>query len=102
MGVDRLECRHRHMPKEGLRKGPTLGHADTVDPTGCPRGQGGSQEAQFTLDRMEMLVQLHGCRYTDVRAESAPMTRKGGTTKATMASAAEELNAMGAYEMPNI
>ena len=56
----------------------------------------------LTQARMEMLVQLHGCRYTEGRAESAPMTRKGGTTKATMASAAEELNAMDAFQMPHI
>ena len=56
----------------------------------------------LTQARMEMLVQLHGCRYTEGRAESAPMTRKGGTTKATMASAVEGLNALEAFEMPHV
>ena len=50
----------------------------------------------LTQAPMEMLAQLHRCRYTEGRAESAPMTRKGGTAKATTASVVEELNAVDA------
>ena len=38
--------------------------------------------------RMAALVELHGCRYMDGRAESVPMTRKGASSKFTMADAA--------------
>ena len=38
--------------------------------------------------RMAALVELHGCRYMEGRAESAPMARKGASSKFTMADAA--------------
>ena len=37
--------------------------------------------------RMAALVELHGCRYIEERAESAPMNRQGASNKITMASA---------------
>ncbi len=41
----------------------------------------------LTRARMEMLVELHGCRYLEGRAESAPRMRKGASSKSTMANA---------------
>ena len=41
----------------------------------------------LTKARMERLVSLHGCKYVDGRAESAPLTRKGESDKFTLADA---------------
>ncbi len=52
--------------------------------------------------RLEMLVGLHGCRYLEGRAETAPKTRKGVSTKVTMASAGEDLGAIQSEEEPEM
>jgi hypothetical protein len=40
----------------------------------------------LSRQRLEKLVALHGCKYLDGRASSAPQVREGDSTKATMAS----------------
>jgi hypothetical protein len=40
----------------------------------------------LSRQRLEKLVELHGCKYLDGRAASAPKVREGETTKSTMAS----------------
>jgi hypothetical protein len=44
--------------------------------------------------RLEELVVLHGCKYLEGRAESAPLTRTGVSSKTTMASAGREVSAV--------
>jgi hypothetical protein len=44
--------------------------------------------------RLEELVALHGCKYLGGRAESAPLTRTGVSSKTTMASAGREVGAV--------
>ena len=44
--------------------------------------------------RLEELVALHGCKYLEGRAESAPLTRTGASSKVTMAWADKELSAV--------
>ena len=41
----------------------------------------------FSSARMAALVELHGCRYMEGRAESAPMNRQGASNKIIMARA---------------
>ena len=56
----------------------------------------------LTRASMEMLVQLHGCRYLEGRAESAPKVRKGASSKGTMANADAEIgNVEPEPEMPH-
>ncbi len=44
--------------------------------------------------RMEKLVDLYGCRYLEGRASSAPLMRRGDSSKITMANAHEHLDAV--------
>ena len=44
--------------------------------------------------RLEEVVALHGCTYLEGRAESAPLTRTGVSSKTTMASAGKEVSAV--------
>ena len=46
----------------------------------------------ITKARLEMLVELHGCKFIEGRAQTAPKVRKGASTKATMADAGDELD----------
>ena len=46
----------------------------------------------LTEARLEMLVNVFGCRYLDGRAASAPKERKGASNKFTLADAAREIN----------
>ncbi len=43
--------------------------------------------------RLEQLVALHGCKYLGGRAESAPLTRTGVSSRATLVSADTEVGA---------
>ena len=59
--------------------------------------------------RLEMLVDLHGCKYIGGRAESAPKARKGAPPKTTTADATMDVNALGDHtndvpdpEMPHL
>jgi len=54
----------------------------------------------LSRDRLEMLVELFGCKFIDGRAESAPLQRKGASEKATMASTGQALNAVAAEAEP--
>ena len=47
----------------------------------------------ITEARLEMLVEVFGCRYAEGRAASAPKERKGVSNKFTLADAAKELSA---------
>ena len=44
--------------------------------------------------RLEELVALHGCKYLEGRAESAPLTRTGVSSKTKLASAGKEVSAV--------
>jgi hypothetical protein len=48
----------------------------------------------LSRDRLEMLVELFGCKFIGGRAESAPLQRTGASEKVTMASASQEMNAV--------
>ncbi len=48
----------------------------------------------LSRDRLEKLVELHGCRFIGGRAESAPLMREGRTDKVTMATADRDLGAV--------
>ncbi len=48
----------------------------------------------LSRQRMEKLVDLHGCRYMGGRAETAPLMREGASTRATMASESRDLAAV--------
>ena len=40
----------------------------------------------FSRQRLEQLVELHGCKYLGGRASAAPLAKTGASNKATMAS----------------
>ncbi len=52
--------------------------------------------------KLEYLVSLFGCRHLDGRAASAPLLRRGNTTKVTMAEAAKEIGAIDDDEAPTV
>ena len=52
--------------------------------------------------RMAMLVELFGCRFLKGRAASAPLMRRGGTTKTTMASAGKDLGAVTSGDVDDL
>ena len=54
----------------------------------------------LSRDRLEMLVELFGCKFVDGRAGSAPLQRKGASEKATMASTGQAPSAVAAAAEP--
>ena len=56
----------------------------------------------LSRSRMAMLVELFGCRYLEGRAASAPLMRRGGTTKTTMASAGKDLGAVTSGDVDDL
>ena len=50
----------------------------------------------LSRQRMEMLVELHGCKYLGGRAATAPQAKTGASNKTTMASEGGAVNAMNA------
>ena len=55
----------------------------------------------LSRDRLEMLVELFGCKFIGGRSESAPLQRTGASEKVTMASASQEMNAVADTAEPH-
>ena len=58
----------------------------------------------LSRQRLESLIALYGCRYLDGRAESAPLVRKGDSSRVTMAAAGRELDGVDGptFLMPHL
>ena len=54
----------------------------------------------LSRDRLEKLVTLFGCRVLDGRPASAPLTRRGGSNKVSMAEAGKDLDAVNHCSVP--